>query len=92
MTEAYCVKCRVKRPMENQREITNRRNVKMLQGDCGTCTKKINTFIQKCGALVKSVTFKEPVKAPADTAAPAPKKAPRRKKETAPRSTDAGSS
>lgn len=88
--EAFCVKCRVKRAMQNEREITNRRNVKMLQGDCGTCSNKINTFIKKA----VGVKFQKGPRStePAGTAARLPKKAGRRPKEDPPPPTSEDSS
>ena len=97
--EAFCVKCRVKRAMQNEREITNRRNVKMLQGDCGTCSKKINTFIKKAVGpptvvVTKKVKFQKDPRStePAGTAARLPKKAGRRPKEDPPPPTSEDSS
>ena len=84
--EAFCVKCRQKRPMIEPREIVNRRKVRMLQGDCGTCNKKINTFIRKPTGTVTFAKTRRPPKGRTEAPPPSPEKPP------SPRSTGADSS
>ena len=40
-TEAYCVKCRQKREMQNAEEVTMKNGRKAMQGKCGVCGTKL---------------------------------------------------
>lgn len=51
--KAYCVKCRSQRDMIEPRQIMNKRNVPMLQSNCGVCNRVINTFIKKEGGSIQ---------------------------------------
>jgi uncharacterized Zn-binding protein involved in type VI secretion len=35
--EAYCLKCRQKRPIQNARQVTMKNGKPATQGKCGTC-------------------------------------------------------
>jgi RNase P subunit RPR2 len=40
-TEAYCVKCREKREMENEEEVTMKNGRPAVQGTCPVCGTKL---------------------------------------------------
>ncbi|MFC1771575.1 DUF5679 domain-containing protein [Candidatus Margulisiibacteriota bacterium] len=37
MTEAYCVKCRAKKQMQSEKEVTMKNGKKALKGTCPSC-------------------------------------------------------
>jgi hypothetical protein len=58
---SYCVKCRGKREMKDVRQIINKRNIPMIQGNCVVCEKVMNTFIRKePGEVKKTIKKKKP--------------------------------
>jgi len=44
-TMAYCVKCRQRRPMKNEHEVTTKNGRHALAGVCGVCGTKMMRFI-----------------------------------------------
>jgi RNase P subunit RPR2 len=44
--EAYCVKCRAKRPMKDVRVITNEKGRRIAKGVCAECGTKMNLFLK----------------------------------------------
>ena len=47
MAEAYCVKCKTKKEMQNVTEVTTKNGRPMLKGTCPSCEGKLNLFIKK---------------------------------------------
>ena len=45
MTEAYCVKCKAKREMENVEEVTTKNGRKALKGKCPVCGTTMMKFV-----------------------------------------------
>jgi len=45
MTEAYCVKCREKVEMKDERKTTTKNGRDMLKGECPECGTTVNKFI-----------------------------------------------
>jgi hypothetical protein len=43
--EAYCVKCRQKRPMQNPQEVVTKNRRRALEGNCPVCGTKLFRFI-----------------------------------------------
>jgi hypothetical protein len=43
--EAYCVKCKTKRTMQDARIVTNEKGRKMAKGVCPKCGTKMNRFL-----------------------------------------------
>ncbi len=43
--EAYCVKCRTKRDIQDPKEVTFKNGRKALQGTCPVCGTKLNRMI-----------------------------------------------
>ncbi len=41
MAEAYCVKCRAKREVQNPEQVTMKNGKKALRGTCPTCGTKV---------------------------------------------------
>ena len=41
MSEAYCVKCRAKREVQNPEQVTMKNGKKALRGTCPTCGTKV---------------------------------------------------
>lgn len=50
--EAYCVKCREKRDMQDAKEVTLANGRRAMQGACSTCGTKL-TRILKAEAVVR---------------------------------------
>lgn len=44
--EAYCVKCKDKRPMKDVKIVTNAKGRRMAKGICPKCGTKMNLFIK----------------------------------------------
>jgi hypothetical protein len=44
--EAYCVKCKAKRIMNNVQVITNEKGRRQAKGICPTCGTKMNLFLK----------------------------------------------
>ncbi|MDR3136737.1 MAG: DUF5679 domain-containing protein [Coriobacteriales bacterium] len=47
MAEAYCVKCKSKKEMQDVQEVTSKNGRPMLKGTCPSCGGKLNLFIKK---------------------------------------------
>lgn len=47
MSEAYCVKCKVKQEMLEVEEVVSKNGRPMLKGTCPSCGGKLNLFIKK---------------------------------------------
>lgn len=47
MAEMYCVKCRVKKEVENVKNKTAKNGRNMVQGNCMDCNTKCSKFIKK---------------------------------------------
>ncbi len=44
--EAYCVKCKAKREMNNVKEVRSKNGRKMAKGVCPVCGTKMNKFLK----------------------------------------------
>jgi hypothetical protein len=47
VAEAYCVKCKTKKEIQNPVEVTSKNGRPMLKGTCPSCGGKLNLFIKK---------------------------------------------
>jgi NAD-dependent SIR2 family protein deacetylase len=47
MAEAYCVKCKEKKKMNDEHQVVSKNGRPMLKGICPTCGGKLNLFIKK---------------------------------------------
>jgi DNA polymerase II large subunit len=47
MAEAYCVKCKEKKEIQNPEEVVTKNGRPMIKGTCPTCGGKINLFVKK---------------------------------------------
>ena len=47
--EAYCVKCRAQREMQNPKQITMANGRSAMQGTCPTCGTKLTRIVKKTG-------------------------------------------
>lgn len=45
--EAYCVKCREKREVKNEEEVTNAKGLRMLKGKCSICGTNVSKILGK---------------------------------------------
>jgi hypothetical protein len=45
--EAYCVKCKTKRPLSDAKEITMKNGQPALQGACPVCGTKLNRILPR---------------------------------------------
>jgi hypothetical protein len=45
--EAYCVKCKAKRPMKNGQEVTMKNGRTAMQGKCSTCDTGMYKILAK---------------------------------------------
>lgn len=45
--EAYCMKCKAKRPMKNAQEVILKNGRPAMKGECAVCGSKLTTFIKK---------------------------------------------
>jgi len=45
MTEAYCVKCKKKVEIKDEKESLSKNGVKMLKGTCSECGTKVCRFL-----------------------------------------------
>lgn len=46
-TEAYCVKCKEKREMQNPEEVVMKNKRRAMKGTCGTCGTKMFKIMGK---------------------------------------------
>ena len=44
--DAYCVKCKAKRPMKNVQIVTNEKGRRQAKGECSVCGTKMNLFLK----------------------------------------------
>ena len=42
--KAYCVKCKVKKEMKNEKKVKSKSGRNMVQGICSKCGTKMNVF------------------------------------------------
>ena len=45
--EAYCVKCKAKRPMKNGKRVKTKNNRNAMKGQCSTCGTTMMKFVAK---------------------------------------------
>jgi len=46
-TEAYCVKCREKREMQDEKDVTMKNGRNAVEGKCGVCGTKLFRMVGK---------------------------------------------
>ena len=46
-SEAYCIKCKTKRPMSDTKEITMKNGQPALQGICSVCGTKLTRILPR---------------------------------------------
>jgi len=47
MTIAYCLRCKEKREMKDEKEVTTKNNRRMLKGICAVCGTTVCKFLGK---------------------------------------------
>jgi hypothetical protein len=45
--EAYCVKCKAKRPMTNPKEVVLKNGRPAIKGTCSVCGTNVTRFVKK---------------------------------------------